>query len=76
METINKIQEQIEAAQQKPKYVVLDTNTWSILRSNPSIREHISYGSEQSEPYSSDMICGLDVAIVTGHPGIVVKVVV
>jgi hypothetical protein len=61
---------------QEPSYIILDGNTWNKLRSDiRNIRDDVWFSEEQHNPYSADKIRGLDVAILTGNSGSVIKVV-
>lgn len=78
MEIVYEIKMQIDKLRynrQKPKYVILDINTWKTLRADPSMKEYIGYSYEQPNPDSSDKICGVDIAVVPDYLRKVVQVV-
>lgn len=66
---------ELNSERKEPKFVILDIETWKELRLDRSVREYIWYGVEHKDPYSSDKIMGIPIAVVTGNASRVVEVV-
>lgn len=65
----------LKLERKEPKFVILDIETWNMLRSSKDAREYIWYGHYQEDPYASDKIMGIPVAVVTGNASRIVEVV-
>ena len=50
-----------------PAYVILDRNTWTMIRGSKDAEEYIQFGYRQRDYESPDKICGLSIALLTGY---------
>lgn len=75
----NEIQDQmleIRRNGNRPAYVILDRNTWIMIRGSKDAEEYVQFGHKQRDYESPDKICGLPIAILTGYKDAqVIKVV-
>ena len=51
----------------RPAYVILDRSTWLMIRGSHNAEECVQFGHKQKDYESPDKICGLMVAVLTGH---------
>ena len=51
----------------RPAYVILDRSTWLMVRGSHNAEEYVQFGHKQKDYESPDKICGLMVAVLTGH---------
>lgn len=51
----------------RPAYVILDRNTWIMVRGSKDAEEYVQFGHKQKDYESPDKICGLPIALLTGH---------
>lgn len=66
----NEIQDQVLEIRRNgthPAYVILDRNTWEMVRCSKNVEEYIQFGYKQIDYESSNKICGLPIALLTGY---------
>ena len=66
----NEIQDQmleIRRNGNRPAYVILDRNTWIMVRGSKDAEEYVQFGHKQKDYESPDKICGLSIAVLSGY---------
>ena len=67
VDIIDKQRESLRKTNKVPAYIILDKETFQIVRSGASRRDYLWYGYECVDVNAPDTLCGLIVAVLPGN---------